>query len=167
MRPILYSLWSYPNTIGRHVYSVAITNTPLLNHLGLHTLEMSTNEHLLQHTESKTPHSLLPCGTQRISQHYCRLQWCLQTCGIWVIVSGAPRTALQSSSRQWEPREDHLLFWTGSWAELSIVFCICVSRALGRGLTVFRWRLVDICLRTNKWEVLLPCCFLYVHRRMH
>lgn len=64
---------------------------------------------------------------------YCQLWWCLQMCNIWVIVSGILRIALQGSSCQREHREDHLPFWTGGWAKLSIVFgffggfLICIS----------------------------------------
>lgn len=96
-------------------------------------------------SEYKKPHSLSPCGTRHISQQHCRLWWCLQTCDIWVTVSSVLRIALQSSSLQREPGEDHLLFWTGGWAELSIVFFNLHFRALGKGLTVFKRRLLNIC----------------------
>lgn len=46
---------------------------------------------------------------------------------IWVIVSRALWIALQSSSPLREPREDHLLFWTGGRSELSIIFLYAFS----------------------------------------
>lgn len=108
--------------IGKYVCSVASTNTPLPNHSGQHTWEIS-NELLLSFSCTFwIQETSLTVTLQHISQQHCWLWWCLQTCDIWVTVSGVLRIALQSSSCQREPREDHLLFWTGGWAELSIVF---------------------------------------------
>lgn len=75
------------------------------------------------------------------------------------------RRALRSSSHQREPTEDHLLFWTGVWAQLLscfFVFFYLHVRASRKRLTVFKWRILNV-LYLHLHESFAPAsCFACV-----